>query len=73
VTTTTSPTTSPTSGQTSSSVSGSSVATTTPRRAGSLPVTGSGAALALVGGGLVMAGLVLATAARARRTVDEVG
>jgi hypothetical protein len=69
--TTTTPTTSPTTGPavTTTSIAGT-VVTTTPDR-GPLPVTGSGAALAAVGGGLLLAGLVLATAGRARRAVDE--
>jgi hypothetical protein len=70
-TTTTTPTTSPTTGPAATTTSvAASVVTTTPGR-GPLPVTGSGAALAAVGGGLLVAGLVLATASRARRTVDE--
>jgi hypothetical protein len=65
---TTTPTTSPTSGATTTSVA-ATVVTSPP---GSLPVTGSGAGLAAVGGGLLVAGLVLATASRNRRRADEV-
>jgi hypothetical protein len=68
-TTTTSPTTTPTTGPAATTTSIAGTIVTSPP--GPLPVTGSGAGLVAVGGGLLVAGLVLATASRTRRRVDE--